>query len=87
METAMTVKEQLHEAIEELTDEEAGRLLDGLHQKRSSPVQNETAEERAVRVWSLAGRLAHIRTSADDFIRRKQEDIEREEERLVRRRL
>lgn len=40
-------------------------------------------EERAARVDGLVGKYAHVPTSTDQFIRRKQEDIERENRRWV----
>jgi excisionase family DNA binding protein len=44
-----------------------------------------TAAERAARVRSVRGKYAHLPTSSDDFIRRKQEEIEREEAAYARR--
>ena len=40
-----------------------------------------TAEERATRVAALRGKYAHVPTSADEFCRRKQDEIDVEDRR------
>lgn len=45
----------------------------------------ETPEERRARVYALAGALAHLPNRVDDFLRRKQEEIDIEERKYERR--
>ena len=45
----------------------------------------ESPEERRARVMAVAGSMAHLPGSVDEFLRRKQEEIDLEEERWERR--
>jgi hypothetical protein len=57
-------------------------LLEGAltPEERSEVTPPMTAEERAARVRAARGSLAHMPFSSEDFMREKQEEIDREEE-------
>ena len=70
----MTVKERLHQLVDELPEPEAARFLEELEK---APCPSERV--------SALGRFAHVRTSSEEFIRRKQDEIALEEEQSARR--
>jgi hypothetical protein len=76
----MSVKEELHRLIDELPEEKIGQARSYLEGLRGSVARSEASEERAARVRSIRGKYAHTRTSSEDFMRRKQEEIALEEE-------
>jgi hypothetical protein len=71
----MTVKERLHQLVEDLPENEAEQVLHFIEEKALQP------KERR----SVLGKYAHVSLSSEDFMRRKQEEIAHEEERSERR--
>jgi hypothetical protein len=69
----MTVKERLAQLIEALPEEDAEDLLESLEAQRQEKV-------KAVR-----GSAAHVPGSVEDFLQRKQKEIDREEKQAARR--
>jgi hypothetical protein len=70
----MTVKERLAQLIEAMPEEAAEELL-------------RLAEARAVKPQSRVsafGKYAHSSVTVDDYLQRKQEEIDREEEQAAR---
>jgi hypothetical protein len=76
----MTVKEELHRLIDDLPEDLANQARVYLNFLRST----ETWEERAARVQSAYGSMAHLPGSVDDYLQEKQEEIELEEEQAER---
>ncbi|MDQ3814877.1 MAG: hypothetical protein M3347_13115 [Armatimonadota bacterium] len=63
--------------------EYARRLLEDL--LLSAPIADEQEAERLAAIDAAMGALAHTHTSADEFCRRKQEEIDLEEQEYQRR--
>lgn len=84
----MTVKERLHNLIEEIPESELltlERMVRGLKlpPKSNGPVLSE--EQRQARITAVRGKYAGSLSAVDEFLARKHQDTEREEERLGRR--
>ena len=83
----MTVKDRLHQWVDALPEEQAGSALElleanfPLHENGRDRVSQ---EEHRRRVLAALGSMAHVPGSVDEFIRLKQEDIDREEEKYER---
>lgn len=83
----MTVKEEVHRLVDELPESDLLTVRRVLHGLRLpvEPTQtppHETPEQRRARVYALAGSAADLPGSVDEFMARKHEDTEREEERF-----
>ena len=82
----MTMKERIHHLVDRLPEAELGDVARLLENKANDvDARTETIEERAELVRSIRGKYAHVPTSVDEFIKRKQEDIALEEEQSRRR--
>ncbi len=84
----MTAREEVHHLIEELSDSDllvVRRMLRGLLTPEESTPTPVSAEERRARARAAYGSMAHTHTSVDEFLARKHEDTEWEEERYRRR--
>jgi hypothetical protein len=85
----MTVREEVHRLVEDLPEGDlitVKRVLQGLRMSEE-PLRipsRETAEERRERVYALAGSAANLPGCVDEFLIRKHEDTEREEQRDLR---
>jgi len=60
------------------------RMLQGLRAPEEGEAPATAAEEQRARVHAIRGVLAHTHTSVDEFLARKREDVEQEEERYRR---
>jgi hypothetical protein len=79
----MTVKERLHELIEELPESDltvAERMLRGLKlpTEKESAAATGTREERRARIYALAGKYAGSLSPVDEFLARKHREKARE---------
>jgi hypothetical protein len=88
----MTVKERVHQLVDELPEEELltieQRLQELRHWTEVAPEKDdraETPEERRAGVLAGLGSLKDVPGSVDDFYRRKSEEIDQEEEQAARR--
>jgi hypothetical protein len=69
--------EKIIEEVKALSPEEQSQLREMLNAEANATKQ----PERARLVKSIRGKYAHVQTSSEDFIRRKQEEIELENRR------
>jgi hypothetical protein len=69
----MTVKERLAQLIESLPETDAEKLLESLE------------AQRWVKVKAVRGSAAHVPGSVEDFLQRKQKEIDHEEGQATRR--
>lgn len=72
----MTIKEQLHQLIDQLPEDKLPAVVVFLQDLQQRP----KAAPR-LPAASIMGKYAHVLTSSDEFARRKQEEIELEDRR------
>lgn len=81
----MSTKEEVIQLVEGLSEDElriVKRMLRGLRTPEEGEVPGPSAaEEQRARVRAIRGVLAHTHTSVDEFLARKREEVELEEER------
>jgi hypothetical protein len=76
---ASTTFESVLSQARALTPSERARLIGMLAQDLAQPTV--TNEQRRVLVRAVRGKYAHVKTSVDDFLARKREEVELEERR------
>ena len=84
----MSTKEEVIQLVEGLSEEElriVKRMLQGLQTPEEGETPASAADAQRERVRAIRGILAHTHTSVDEFLARKREEVELEEERYRRR--
>jgi len=80
----MTAREEAHTLVESVPDNEFGIVNDILRRFSCPPddgLVSEAEADRLARIDAACGALAHVPGSVDDYLARKREETEREEER------
>ena len=77
----ITLKEELHQLVEELPEEKISQARVYLESLKSSEPQRERVE----RIQSIRGKYAHVPFTSEEHYRQKLEEKRREEEQSSRR--
>lgn len=86
----MSTKEEVIRLVEGLSESDlqvVKRMLEGLTKpgEEEHPAPAVSSDDQRERVRAIRGVLAHTHTSVDEFLARKREEVELEEERYRRR--
>jgi hypothetical protein len=77
--------ESVYSQAQTLTPSERAQLIGALANQlaQPAPARQQTQTERTAALNEICGKYAHVKTSVDEFLARKQEEIELEEARFL----